>query len=407
MTLNYRVADAKYAFRKLLVWLWDAVATFGLSGDSAPTRILVLRPDHIGDFVMWMPFARMLRQQFASPVHHITLIANKSVADFAANLGYFDDVWSVDRDRMDRDYRYRAAIVRRVRKAGFGVAINPLYTREFTRGDLIVRAARAPVSLGFRADPQGRDARFNKMGDAWYTSLVEADGVRIHETARNAAFARSMFAASLDQVSPWLGQASSDDCAGVARPYVLISPGSSDPRKNWPVSRFAELARRIRTATGWSVVLCGAATDVPASAQLREQIGASQVFDLTGCTTLRELQGLVQGAALVICNDTSLAHFAVAVGVTGLAIVGGGHWDRFLPYPDDIVDSSHFAVATTAMDCFGCRWRCKYELTPNGAFRCLDAVETETAWRHVEELLRQKGATRDAVAVCSHDMSPP
>lgn len=261
MKFRYRVADTKYAVRKLLVWLWDAVATFGVTGDSAPTRILVLRPDHIGDFVMWLPFARMLRQQFASSAHHITLVANKSVADFAANLGYFDDVWSIDRDRMDRDYRYRAAFVRRVRKAGFGVAINTLYTREFTRGDLIIRAARARVSLGFRGDPQGRDALFNKFGDAWYTSLVETEGDRIHETARNAAFARSMFAASLDQASPWLGQASSDDWAGFARPYVLISPGSSDGRRNWPVSRFAELARRIRNATGWSVVLCGAATE--------------------------------------------------------------------------------------------------------------------------------------------------
>lgn len=396
MTLTYRIADTKYAVRKLMLWCLDMVTTARIPVDPVATRILVLRPDHIGDFVMWLPFARMLRARFPSPAHRITLLTSKSVVDLASGSGYFDDVWGIDRNRMDRDYEYRAGVIRKVRRAGFGFVINALYTREFTRGDLIVRAVHAPRSVGFRADPNGRDAFFNRIGDAWYSSLVGTGSARLHETARNAILAEATFGAKLDHVPPWLVAHNSELPTGLPTRYVLLSPSSSDARRNWPLARFAELARRVRDATGWGVVLCGAPSDVAASAHLRMEIGGENVIDLTGRTSLNELQNLVQGASLVICNDTGLAHFAVAGGISGLAIVGGGYWGRFLPYPEAVVDPGHFAVATTSMDCFGCRWRCRYELTGEGVFRCLDAVQVDAAWRHVERLLergKQLGAS--------------
>jgi hypothetical protein len=98
------------------------------------------------------------------------------------------------------------------------------------------------------------------------------------------------------------------------------------------------------------------------------------------------LLDLIAGAQLIISNDSGNIHLAAALRVPSVCIVGGGHSARFMPY---VVENSEGcvlpSVALYRMDCFGCHWRCKYEIDSNSAAPCVANVAVSM----VSELCRK------------------
>ena len=58
-------------------------------------------------------------------------------------------------------------------------------------------------------------------------------------------------------------------------------------------------------------------------------------IDLTGKTNLLEFAKVCKNAQLIICNDTSAAHFGALQGTKVFVIANGNRYGRFFPYPKD------------------------------------------------------------------------
>ncbi|AMJ45269.1 glycosyltransferase family 9 protein [Corynebacterium stationis] len=112
----------------------------------------------------------------------------------------------------------------------------------------------------------------------------------------------------------------------VARQYrtgqrlLTIHPGATDPRRRWPVERFAEIARRA-VAADWQVLVVGDAADMEAAERIARDAGGRS---LAGSLTLSELVGVLAESDVVLGNDSGPRHLALAVGTrtVGLYWVG-------------------------------------------------------------------------------------
>lgn len=383
----------KGTLRVLFDWCADEVV--GLCNRPRPdrSRLLVIRLDQIGDLILWVPVARLLREKYPVRQFHLTLLANQQWAVFAVGLKLFDEVWAVDGSRMARDLRYRTDFIRKIRRGKFGTVINPLYSREFVLGDLLVRAAGAPQAAGF-APERGAwtlERFFLAIGNRWYSTLVTGRSVLLHETERNREFAVAILGTSPDYRTPWLP--AHPDRALAAHEawgaYAILAPGSNDVHRSWPVERFAEIGRRLRAQTELTLVVCGGPGEKHLALALQKAIG-SGVVDLVGTTSLAELSELIRNATLVVTNDTGSAHFCAAHGVPCVAAVGGGFHGRFLPYPTGFGAQPGVTAVATRMDCYGCRWSCKFEIKPGEVFPCIARVEVEQVWNKISEFLELK-----------------
>jgi len=101
------------------------------------------------------------------------------------------------------------------------------------------------------------------------------------------------------------------------RPYAVISPGASVPRRAWPAEQFAELARREFLARGWLPVIVGGA-DVSAAAETISASFQGNALNLTGKTSFEQLAAICAGAKCFLGNDSGTAHLAGACGVPTL-----------------------------------------------------------------------------------------
>lgn len=117
------------------------------------------------------------------------------------------------------------------------------------------------------------------------------------------------------QVSDWLARRG---LANEKRPIVVLCPGAVGPGKRWPESRYAELARLLKT-DGVSVWVVGG----PGEKAIANEIsaGGSTARDLTG-VDLRDGILAIAAADAEVANDSGLLHVAAGIGTPVVGLFG-------------------------------------------------------------------------------------
>ncbi len=122
-------------------------------------------------------------------------------------------------------------------------------------------------------------------------------------------------------------------------PTLVVSPCSSHVRRNWRSERYAAVADHA-ASRGWRIVLCGGrsqlerdTTDAILSAMRASALG-SNVLDLVGKDTLKQLPALLERADLVMTPDSGPMHIANAMGTKVLGLHAASNPKRSGPYSD-------------------------------------------------------------------------
>lgn len=357
----------------------------GLADGQPPgTDVLVVRLDAIGDFLLWSDAARRLAEHYRGEGRRVVLLANAAWAGLAADLDAFDAVWGLDRRRFLLHPAYRLALLRRIRRAGFGLAVQPTFSRELLLGDAVVRASGAHMHIGFAGDLANRRGWQRWLGDRWYGRLVPATPWPLHELERNAEFLHGLGIAATPAIGRLPGLPPREPGLGDA--FVLF-PGAGWDGRRWPPAAFAALAGRIAAATGWRGIVAGG----PGDRQMAAELCAAAPIPLdnrTGRSTLAELAVLLRDARLLVANETSAVHLAAMVGTPSVCITGGGHFGRFVPYTPSVSGPGPRPVVVHhAMDCYGCNWSCRHPRRPDAPVACIAAVSVDQVWAAVAPLL--------------------
>ena len=97
-------------------------------------------------------------------------------------------------------------------------------------------------------------------------------------------------------------------------PYLVLSPGATNPRRMWPTERYAEVARNLFEQHGLIPIIVGSPADQRLCENLRHAIGP-QAISMAGKTDTLHLLDLIAAATLLLGNDSGPAHLAGALGV--------------------------------------------------------------------------------------------
>ncbi len=160
---------------------------------------------------------------------------------------------------------------------------------------------------------------------------------------------------------------------------VGVHPGSGIHQagfKRWAKERFSQLADRLISDWGASVILFGGAEETKLAEDINRMM-RSQPLIMTGQTTLSQTAALIEKCSLFISNDSGLLHVASAVKAPVVGIFGPTDPGRTGPYPDSS------AVVRKDMTCSPCYAgkpvRCDHS-------ECLDSITVND----VIEKVRQK-----------------
>ena len=309
------------------------------------SRVLVVRNDSIGDYLLYRPWLRQLSANLRPKGQHIVLVANALWAPLAQawDGDVVAEIIPVNFSRFVQDLSYRAEVVRQLGQLAAGEVQYPQHARE-PAVENFIRFLRAPVRVGRQAEPAiAADPWFAQLA-AGYTHLLPTSPAVLFEYNRNREFFegwRRLFSAasSADAPAPLALPASVHEAGATlatAGPYIVLFPGASARQKRWPAQHFGELAQGLHRHYGarYRLVVAGSPSDAEYVPAIAQAAGPDVPLDNhCGRTDLPGLAALIAGARLLISNDTVAAHLGAQAGTPSLVLLMGENYGKFFPYP--------------------------------------------------------------------------
>jgi ADP-heptose:LPS heptosyltransferase len=279
-------------------------------------KIVVLCPNQVGDFVFALPALHAFKHAYpdaelvliGKPWHSEFLRGRPGPVDRVVEMPPYAGVGMPAHAQLDPAPAGR--FLQAMRAERFDLAVQMFGGGRYSNPFLLQLGAR--LSIGARADdapPLDRWVRYAEPG--------------------NRRLAQLEVAALVGAVPPLLPrelELAEDDRreAAVVLPPVrgerlaVLQPGSTDPRRCWPATRFAAVGDALARA-GAQVAINGTAAEAPLVRAVAEAMEQPSI-DLSGRLSLRGLCGLLERARIMVSNDTGPLHLALALGTPCVGI---------------------------------------------------------------------------------------
>jgi len=306
-------------------WLFRAFDLLARHWPLASRRrygVLVVRMDGIGDMILFRGSLDHYAATLGVEQDDITVLGCDSWAPIAGQVFAGYRVIPINERRHAKRLFYRLKVSIMVRRQAPAIAVCDQYFRRAMMADSLMWVSGAPrmvMSVPYVSER-------TRAEYTWYLSQVETiidtGPYPVHEIVRHAKFVSTLAGRDIVPAPPRIDWSQRPSPVGTGNPYVVLSLGSSEYGRRWPLAQYGALADRL-LAAGCRVVFVGAPGEEPDPAvfgPLRERPG---MIDLVGRTSVPELMDVVKGATGVVSNDTGPAHLAIALGTPTVVIVGG------------------------------------------------------------------------------------
>jgi ADP-heptose:LPS heptosyltransferase len=353
-------------------------------GGWRPRSVVVLRALMLGDLLCATPALRALRA--AWPEARITLVGLPWARELAHRLPSLDAFepfpgWPGFAESPEPTADAACAFIARIRAQRHDLALQMHGSGE--QSNAPVAAFGAQHSAGLAAPAAWRPAadaahyaRWPERGHEIERVLALTDQLGLPRQGTHLDFPLSD--ADRRRVAPWVDG---------ARPYALLHPGAQLASRRWPLERFAAVGRAL-AARGLALVVTGSAAETPRVDALVQSLG-ERAIGLAGRTSLGDFGALIEGAALVVCNDSGASHVAAALGTPSVVVASGSEVARWAP-----LDARRHRVLWHDTDCRPCA----HPVCPQPRHRCAEGVSSAAVIDAALTLLQGFGAQASARA---------
>jgi heptosyltransferase-2 len=300
-------------------------------------RILVFAYHGLGNFIMYTPALRRLRQRYPKARIDLQVGNNTGCEEVLAGAALFDSIHNCPYSAGATAWLRRALEIRRAR---YDVTINEFHSHSWLLAMIAVHSG-APFRVGHITSP-GWPLAGSRFSFIFNIPVPMAEDE--HEIDRYMDLVAALDAprAPLAQARPLMHLAEADRefaagylaRAGITPNDVVvgIQPGAGTPWKQWPLDRFRALLERIVSEIpGTRLILFGSPLEVKMSAELLRGLESSITL-AAGQTSVKQVGALIERCCWLICNDSGLMHVAVAVGTPVVAIYGPTDIRRTRPW---------------------------------------------------------------------------
>jgi ADP-heptose:LPS heptosyltransferase len=288
------------------------------AGYSAPSRLLVIRVDHIGDVVSAIPVFPALKKAF--PGARVDLMAPPWAEDLMDDVPGVDGIVCFDAPWFSRSPGTDTGCLRGVRNMAGLIRRGQYDAAVDLRGDL-----RHIVAMYLSGTE--RRIGYGMTGGGFLLTDRPRHEAKLHETESDLRLLEPL-GVNEKAVSPlipvkrrWDQEARAIlEGHGVEGGYALVHPVPGHDAKKWHDEGFRQTAEAFLDR-GITPVFTGSSADREAVRRILN--GVPGAVDISGETSLGALCALAAGAGVFVGVDSGPSHLAAASGAPTVIVFGG------------------------------------------------------------------------------------
>lgn len=331
---------------------------------SETPRILLVRPDHLGDMVLTTPVFHALKSRL--PNAHLTLMLGPWSSEVVARHPDIDRLILCSFPGLRRaaqnpfmPYVMLFSVAKQLRRQRYDLAIN--LRPDFWWGAALLYLARIPRRVGYAIAPGtpflNRALSFITPEAATVSSLRLASAAL--ETLGGAPLAQpytpeqypAQFAVTAEEEA-WANARLQREGIDAATPIVVIHPGTGAVVKLWRNKAWVDCANALpallTSPTPARIILTGSRSERPMLEEIAADITLPPV--ISSDMSVGQLAALLKRAKLVLGVDNGPLHLAVSQRTPTIHIFGPTDPRIFGPWG---APEQHIVIAATTR-CPGC-----------------------------------------------------
>ncbi|MCL6621941.1 MAG: glycosyltransferase family 9 protein [Syntrophobacterales bacterium] len=202
----------------------------------------------------------------------------------------------------------------------YDLALIPRFDTDYYHATILAYMSGARWRLGFTEKATHTKRVLNRGYDRLLTHVCHNISSR-HEVEHSLELLRYLgFAIQEDHLELWPAAEDRDRARALIHhislecgdgPRLALSPGAGHPRRQWPGTGFAEVARWWIEAFHGVVVIIGGPGDEKTGEAIAQRVGR-KVVNMAGKTTLRQTGEILRRCHLFVGNDSGPMHLAAA-----------------------------------------------------------------------------------------------
>ncbi|MEP6987828.1 MAG: lipopolysaccharide heptosyltransferase II [Chloroflexota bacterium] len=315
-------------------------------------RILLIRPDHLGDVLLTAPAIRALKN--ANPQLEIHALVGPWSADVIANFPEIDLVLTLAFPGFSRTakinlrspYQLAVSTAARLRRIGYGSAI--IMRPDHWWGALVAQLAGIPTRIGYDL-PDVAPYLTEAVTHAHEHAVIQ--NLRLFKkwipTTKTEDLVNAFMVHENDQayIKGYLG------AWGIHKdkPIFCIHPGTGTAVKHWTEEGWAQVADILTEQLDAQVIFTGSASELPLVQRIAHSMKQTAII-MAGDTGVNQLAALFQRAKVVLGPDSGPLHLAAAVQTPTVTLFGPADPIEFGPWGSP---QKHI-VLTTDIGCRPC-----------------------------------------------------
>lgn len=348
----------KHFVKKTVIYILNSYANL-LNKNSRSKKILIVKPDAIGDFIIFSKFLNCYIELYRE--YDIDIAINKINEELINDCDDIKKIVLINKNRYYSNIIYRYKLFRRILKSKYEKVIYPAYSREDI-GEYITIFSGSKEKIGINGNYDNISFQTRNITDKLYTKLFQIDD-KAHEEIKNKEFLIqlgfegnnynsfiSINNKAIKAVDKLLFQ-------NIKNKYICFVPGAGTPNRYWGAENNSMLLNKICKEFDYSIVICGSKNEEKIVRDILDNLDKNavhKIINLTGMTNLHELAYIISESKLYIGSETSSLHLAELYKIPSICLLGGGHFGRFYPYPQSEIDHP----VSVKLDCFCCGWKC-------------------------------------------------
>lgn len=270
----------------------------------------------MGDLIMSAPAIRALKQTFSCK---ITVLTSSMAAPIVPTISEIDDSmifdlpWVKSKDTIASEEIFN--LVQLLKQREFdAVVIFTVFSQNPLPAAMVAYMAGIPLRLAYC-----RENPYNLLTD-WVPDKEPYDFIK-HQVERDLQLVESIGASTKDKqlrvtvsetIRDIVEKKLNDKGIDFVKPWLLFHAGVSEKKREYPVERWVEAARKLIDENEWQILFTGAASEKQKCDELARKTGLKS-FSVAGLFSIYEFIMLIKMAPIVVSVNTGTVHIAAAV----------------------------------------------------------------------------------------------
>ncbi len=316
---------------------------------SESNNILVVNSEKLGDIILSLKFLQnVIESEKNSRIFFLI--------DEKYQRGIFNDeiqfkILPLNKKKYRTSIIYRTITLLNLRKIGFNKIFNISPSRGIVNDELTLNC-----DAGFTACISQQSTYLPdyilKRNNLRYGYIVESD-IKNESTKLLYLFKR-LYGNDFNHnlVESFFFQCDKPN-ENLSEKFIVIAPASSDKTRNWTKENFRMLSKQLSEKL--PVYLIGTTEQTEILNFISKDL--NNVKSFAGTLKFSECVYMIKHTTLYIGLDSGFTHLAHNFNKRYLAVIGGGNYERFFPYPEYLNSEYKYYK----LSCFNCQWNCIYE----------------------------------------------